>query len=218
MKQEPSGCELYLKRTATERRWDDRVRARSNSRIVDRSTAAFREAYYVEDSRRRQRAREEFDARSWEFVIDPAIDEWARAWVVGIPAALQLRRSTFPDWADLLGFRNPNFSIEATLDTLINRAVAGDMMHFPGPGVVATAFSSRHRYTELTDGVGYGFYPEDTEELIVHGSAAVRYEDFDSRPEYGPGAVVAAIRMVLDTFQQARPGHMQPGIHWQPTD
>ncbi|MFC8384937.1 hypothetical protein [Nocardia sp. NPDC057272] len=217
MKQEPSGYELYLSRTAPARRWDDRDRALHNdSRIVDRSTAAFREAYYAEDSRRARRAQEEFDARSWEFVIDPAIDAWARAWVVGAPAALQLRRSTFPDWADLLGFRTPDFEIESALETLINRAAAGGLVRSPHPGVLATAYSSRHPYTELTDGVGYGFYPADTEELIVHGSAAVRYEDFDSRPEHGPGAVVAAIRMVMDTFRQPRSGHMQPGRYWQP--
>ncbi|MFC9873423.1 hypothetical protein [Nocardia salmonicida] len=218
MTQGPSGDDLFLKRAAIQRRWDDRDRAHSDSRIVDHSTAAFREAYYTEDSRRRQRAQDEFDTRSWEFVIDPAIDEWARAWVVGLPATLQLRRSTFPDWADLLGLRNPDFSIDAALVTLINRAAADDVMHFPCQGVVATAFSSRHPYTELTDGVGFGFYPDDTEELIVHGSAAVRYEDFDSRPEYGPGAVVAAIRLVHDTFHHARPGHMQPGRYWQPPD
>ncbi|MFD6397393.1 hypothetical protein [Nocardia sp. NPDC060249] len=218
MKQEPSGHALYLERTAPQRRWDDRDRAHSKSRIADRSTASFREAYYAEDSRRRQRAQEEFEARSWQFVIDPAIDEWARAWVVGVPATLPLRRSTFPDWADLLGFRNPDFEIESALEALINRAAANGLVRSPHPGVLATAYSSRHPYTELTDGVGYGFYPEDTEELIVHGSSAVRYEDFNSRSEYGPDAVVAAIRMVLNTFHQPRPGHMQPGIHWQPTD
>ncbi|MEU4708381.1 hypothetical protein AB0G00_18270 [Nocardia salmonicida] len=213
-----SGDELYRKRAALQRRWDDRDRAHSNSRIVDHSTASFREAYYAEDSRRRQRAQEEFDARSWEFVIDPVIDEWARAWVVGVPAALPLRRSTFPDWADLLGFRSHDFSIDMALVALVDRAVTDGVMRFPCQGVVATAFSSRHPYTELTDGVGYGFYPDDAEELIVHGSAAVRYEDFDSRPEYGPGAVVAAIRMVHDTFQKPRPGHRQPGRYWQPTE
>ncbi|MFI1235653.1 hypothetical protein [Nocardia salmonicida] len=218
MTQRPSGDDLYLKRAALQRRWDDRDKAHSNSRIVDRSTASFHEAYYAEDSRRRQRAQEEFDTRSWEFIIDPAIDEWARTWVVGVPAALQLRRSTFPDWADLLGFRSPDFSISMALVALIDRAAADDVLRFPCQGVVATAFSSRHPYTELTDGVGFGFYPDGTEELIVHGSAAVRYEDFDSRPEYGPGAVVVAIRMVHDTFHNARPGHVQPGIHWQPTD
>ncbi|WP_405146366.1 hypothetical protein OG308_22465 [Nocardia salmonicida] len=131
-----------------------------------------------------------------------------------MPTALQLRRSTFPDWADLLGLGGPDFSIDTALVALIDRAAADDVMRFPCQGVVATAFSSRHPYTELTDGVGFGFYPDDTDELIVHGSAAVRYEDFDSRPEYGPDAVVAAIRMVHDTFRQARPGHTQPGRYW----
>lgn len=97
MKQESPGYKLSMKRPSPVGRWDDRDKARSNSRIVDRSTAAFRAAYYAEDSRRAPRAKEEFDARSWEFVIDPGIGEWAREWVVGAPSGLPLRRSTFPD-------------------------------------------------------------------------------------------------------------------------
>ncbi|MGV9414179.1 hypothetical protein ACWDOP_30125 [Nocardia sp. NPDC003693] len=213
-----SGEKAADRRNAHRNRWDVRDEQQRGSRVVDRKTPEFRAAYYAEDTRRRERAREELESRSWVFTVDSGIGRWARGWVVGPPESLPLRRSTFGDWSELLGLRGSRLEIETVVQTLIARAVADAMVTFPGPGVFDTAYSTRDEWTERTDGVGFGFYPPDTDELIIHGSSALKYDAFDARPEVGADAVVAAIHLVMDAFIDPSPGHRQPSHRWQPAE
>ncbi|MFI8971845.1 hypothetical protein ACIGO9_03085 [Nocardia asteroides] len=176
--------------------------------------AERRQAYYAENDRRRQRAQQLFDERTWLFSIDDSIEEWAGRAITGPAAELPLREEHRAPWSAEFGFTRA-IGLTGVMGQILDRAVADGIVTLPEPGRIDSAYSTRHEYYETTDGIGYGFYPARTDELIVHSNSAVKFEAIEQWPEVGPGAAVRVVRTVLATFATPRPGFRQAPSNWR---
>ncbi|MEU5404832.1 hypothetical protein [Nocardia asteroides] len=176
--------------------------------------AEERQAYYAENERRRRRAKELFDERTWTFPIDDAIVAWASRIFTGPAAGLPLREEHRGPWSAEVGYATP-IGLTGVMGKILDRAVADGIVRLPEPGRIDSAYSTRHEYYETTDGIGYGFYPVRTDELIVYAGSAVKFEAIERWPEVGPGAAVRVVREVIATFDTPRPGFQQAPSNWR---
>ena len=134
------------------------------------------QAYYAEMRRRSETAQREFAERShgWRFALSPE----AAAWAAGQPAAVRDLR-------------------------VVERADAAGVFLKPEPGTIRSAFASRDTETEVETGLGFGFWPEQAECLIVHASATVPYAELPSLD------VMGVLRRVVETFETPRASYQQ---------
>ncbi|TDD49868.1 hypothetical protein E1263_31645 [Kribbella antibiotica] len=136
-------------------------------------------AYYAENRRRLEIAQREFADRShgWDFTLAPH----ASAWAASQPALV-----------------NAN-----ALPGLVERAGAAGVIRVPEPGVLRSAFASRHPETEVETGVGFGFWPDTAEYLVVHASATIPYAELPALD------VLGVLERVVETFLGPRPSYRQ---------
>ncbi|MBW0275788.1 hypothetical protein ATM97_30750 [Nocardia sp. MH4] len=176
--------------------------------------AEEREAYYAENDRRRQRAQQLFDERTWHFPIDDSIEAWAGRTYTGPATELPLREEHRGPWSAEVGYATA-IGLTGVMGKILDRAVADGIVRLPEPGRIDSAYSTRHEYYETTDGIGYGFYPARTDELIVYAGAAVKFAAIERWPEVGPDAAVRVVRAVIATFASPRPGFRQAPSNWR---
>ncbi|WP_280306381.1 hypothetical protein [Nocardia neocaledoniensis] len=171
-------------------------------------------AYYAENARRRARAEELFAERSWLFPLAGSLEAWSERTIIGPAAALPLREQHRGAWSAEFGFASA-IGLTGIMGQIIDRAVADGIVTLPEPGRIDSAYSTRHEYYETTDGIGYGFYPARTDELIVYSGSAVKFEDIQQWTEVGPAAAARMVRTVLATFDTPRPGFRQAPSNWR---
>lgn len=114
-------------------------------------------AYYAESRRRRAIATAEYAARShgWQFGLAPAAAGWAGSQSIG----------------------------HRDLARLVQRADQAGLLLKPEPGVIQVAFANRDE-SERESGIGFGFWPESAEYLVLHGSAAIMFADLPGLTAY----------------------------------
>ncbi|MEV8371974.1 hypothetical protein AB0P21_04515 [Kribbella sp. NPDC056861] len=143
-------------------------------------------AYYAENRRRGEIAKQEFAARThgWRFGLSPSAAAWAAGQTVisaGQPTA-----------------------VEAWLTELVRAADAAGVFAKPEPGQLRTAFASRDPLSEETTGIGFGFWPSSAEYLVVHGSAVVAFTELGSTSAYDVlAAVVESLGVPRARSEQA---------------
>ncbi len=139
-------------------------------------------AYYAENRRRYEIASREFDARThgWRFRVSPIAAAWAAGRSVTVRSVVQLVTH-----ADAIGMLVP-----------------------PEPGQIRWAFSTRDRDTEVADGIGFGFWPDSAEYLVVFAARPIAYSELAlmSGPEL--------LTRVADSFIGARPRAEQAPANW----
>lgn len=140
------------------------------------------EAYYAENRRRYEIACREFHARThgWRFRAAPVAATWAAGRSVTVRSVVQ-----FVTHADAAGLLVP-----------------------PEPGQIRWAFSTRDRDTEVTDGIGFGFWPDNAEYLVVFAAKPIAYADLASM------SAPELLTRVADSFIGARPRAEQAPATW----
>lgn len=140
------------------------------------------EAYHAENRRRQEIASREFDARThgWRFRISPIAAAWTARRSVPVRSVVQF----------------------------VTRADATGMLVPPEPGQIRWAFSTRDRDTEATNGIGFGFWPDNAEYLVVFAARPIAYSELASMS--GP----ELLTRVADSFIGARPRAEQAPVNW----
>ncbi|MFJ4649784.1 hypothetical protein ACIP5Y_00775 [Nocardia sp. NPDC088792] len=119
---------------------------------------------------------------------------------------LPIHAEFFPQWAAALGIEiRFDLTYGRVLGQLARSAGEQGAITLPEPGVLATAFAVRDQRSEQQNGIGFGFYPDSSELLIVQGSALM-YADLDEKTEVGIPAVLAVLGDIVATLRHPRPG------------
>ncbi len=137
-------------------------------------------AYYAKMRHRSETAQREFaeSTHEWRFTLSPDAAAWAA--------------------------RQPSAPVrDLNLARLVERADAAGVFLKPAPGKIRSAFASRDPETEVETGVGFGFWPDDAEALIVHGSGTILYVELPVL------SVLEVLARVVETFQAPRPSYQQ---------
>lgn len=152
-----------------------------NDLMDDKQLADF----YADSARRWERAKREFAARThgWRFGLAPEAEQWADSYASAGP------RSADPSaWAALM----------------VEQADADGVILKPERGRIRSAFANRDSRTEVETAVGFGFWPDAAEVLVVHADHAVRYEDIEPAIGGDGAAVLAVLRAVVESFGVVR--------------
>jgi hypothetical protein len=146
-------------------------------------------AFYAENARRWDLARSEFQRRAhgWRFGLAAEAGQWADSHAATSAAGPAL--SGPAGW----------------VARLVEQADADGVIVKPEPGRVRSAYANRDSQTEMDTAVGFGFWPDDAEALIVHAGHAIAYEDLDPLMTRGDGAAIfEALRRVAESFTEVR--------------
>ena len=148
-------------------------------------------AYYAEGKRRHDIAGREFRKRrhGWHFDLATGADRWAEAYAAAESAADVER-----------GVREPY----AWASRLVEAADADGMIVKPEPGRIRSAYSHRDSCTEDTVAIGFGFWPDDAEFLIVRAGSALHFDVLTPAIGGDGMAVLAVLRSVIATFDSPR--------------
>jgi hypothetical protein len=149
-------------------------------------------AFYADSARRWEVARREFQARKhgWHFGLALEAAQWAdshaaEADPAGGPAG----------WAA----------------SLVERADEDGVILKPEPGRVRSAFSNRDSRTEETTAIGFGFWPDAAEILVLHAGHAIPFDQVTPAiGGHGP-AVLAVLRLVVESFSTVTAFSDPPG-------
>lgn len=181
------------------------------------------QAFYAEGRRQNKVAKAEFAARAHldPFTVAPDALAWAGELGDATVAGLPLTRATLGAWQRVLGTES---WLTGLYCMLAETAQRDGVLRTPEPGLVSSAFCYRDRDTEAETALGYGFWPDSAECLVVHGSRAVAWDELAGGPDaVGPAALVAALEVMAETLNAGRPAtrHMnppkQPGARFRPT-
>ncbi|GAB3417000.1 hypothetical protein [Flindersiella endophytica] len=181
------------------------------------------QAFYAEGRRQHEVAKAEFDAfvRLGPFTVAPDALAWAGELVGTAVASLPLTRATLAAWRPVLG---TDSKLTGLYRMLAETAQRDGILRTPAPGLVSSAFAYRDRDTEVETALGYGFWPDGAECLVVHGSHAVEWDKLAGGPDIlGAAALVAAVGIMAETLNAGRPATRQqnpprqPGARFHPT-
>ncbi|WP_157224249.1 hypothetical protein [Nocardia paucivorans] len=90
----------------------------------------------------------------------------------------------------------------------VTHADADGILVPPEPGQIRWAYSTRDRETEITTGIGFGFWPDNAEYLVVFAAKPIAYTEIASMS--GP----ELLARVADSFIGARPHVEQAPANW----
>jgi hypothetical protein len=171
-------------------------------------------AFYAEGRRQLEVSRAEFAARAGlgSFEIRDQAPAWAAELVDGGSVAeLPLLRETQLVWLRTLGSAGDGRTYFGELmRSLAATAVRDGVLRLPEPGVIGPAFAHRDPVTEEEVALGYGFWPDGAECLVLHGSRGLLWDDLaGGRSVVGPAALVSAIRLMAETLNEPRPATRQ---------
>lgn len=152
-------------------------------------------AFYADNARRWEVAKREFSERThgWRFALAAEADQWAGAFAAaagvdagaGTPAAAAVGHPTDPSaWAA----------------RLVEQADADGVIVKPEPGRVRSAYAHRDPHTEMDTAIGFGFFPNASEVLIVHAGDAIAYDTITSAIGGDGAAVLGVLHAVVDSF------------------
>jgi hypothetical protein len=151
------------------------------------------DAFYAESARRREVAQREFQARrhGWHFGLAPGADQWAESY-----AAEEDASASGPSgWAA----------------RLVERADEGGVILKPEPGKIRSAFSHRDSFTEETTAIGFGFWPDDAEILVLHAGHAIPFDQVTAAIGGDGAALLAVLRLVVESFATVTAFSAPPG-------
>jgi hypothetical protein len=176
-------------------------------------------AFYAEGRRQNEVAKAEYARLGGAFSVSPDALAWAGELAESV--ALPLTRATLAAWQPVLG---TDSSLTGLYCMLAETAQRDGILRTPSPGLVSSAFAYRDRETEIETALGYGFWPDGAECLVVHGSHAVEWDELAGGPAVvGPAALVAAVGIMAETLNAGRPATRQmnppkqPGARFRPT-
>lgn len=144
--------------------------------------------FYAKSARGWELAKQEFQERThgWHFELAPEADQWAESHATG-------ERSSYGGTA------------------IVELADAAGMIRKPEPGRISSAFSHRDAMTEETTETGFGFWPDAAEALVVHAGRAIPLDALEPPARGDAAAVLAVLRLVVESFATVRPFNDPPG-------
>lgn len=143
-------------------------------------------AFYADNARRWETAKREFEEREhgWRFALAPEASRWADSFAAAAPHS-----------------QDPS----AWAAHLVEQADADGVVSKPEPGRIRSAFAHRDSQTERETAIGFGFFPDASETLTVHAGTAISHDALTPALSGDGAAVLAVLRMVVDSFATVRP-------------